>query len=151
MNWATVLAQETVNKVCSNVGPIENVMNLDPIMTVEFELEDHDSDILDTPGGSEIDEATRPKFPKFKLFRKRIGSNCWQITSFTEEHSCHRTDKNRQAKTEWFAKRPLIGLDACFLKGDHGGQLMAAVGKDGNNQMIPIVYAVVDAETRDSW
>jgi hypothetical protein len=47
--------------------------------------------------------------------------------------------------------RPLIRLDACFLKGDHGGQLMAAVGKDRNNQMIPIAYAVVDAETRDSW
>jgi hypothetical protein len=47
--------------------------------------------------------------------------------------------------------RPLIGLDACFLKGEHGGQLMAAVGKDGNNQMFPIAYAVVEAETRDSW
>jgi hypothetical protein len=43
------------------------------------------------------------------------------------------------------------GLDACFLKGEYGGQLMAAVGKDGNNQMIPIAYAVVEAETRDSW
>jgi len=47
--------------------------------------------------------------------------------------------------------RPLIGLDACFLKGQLGGQLMAAVGKDENNQMIPIAYAVVEAETRDSW
>jgi hypothetical protein len=47
--------------------------------------------------------------------------------------------------------RPLIGLDACFLKGEHGGQLMAAVGKDANNQMFPIAYAVVEAETKDSW
>lgn len=30
----------------------------------------------------------------------------------------------------------LIGLDACFLKGDYGGQLMATVGRDGNNQKI---------------
>jgi hypothetical protein len=159
-----VLPQETINEVCSNVGSIENVMNLDPIMTVEFEVEDDDSDILATPEGSEIDEPTRPKFPKFKSpegdegvtfelglefstkslvkdavkhyalqrkkslhfqnndkkrmivkctkecpfhlrFSKRIGSNCWQITSFTEEHTCHRTGKNRQAKTEWLAKR----------------------------------------------
>ncbi|XP_058742148.1 uncharacterized protein LOC131614601 [Vicia villosa] len=52
-----------------------------------------------------------------------------------------------------FAKfcRPLIGLDACFLKGDYGGQLLAAVGSDGNNQIFPIVYAVVEAETKDSW
>jgi hypothetical protein len=47
--------------------------------------------------------------------------------------------------------RPLIGLDACFLKGEHGGQLIAAVGRDGNNQMIPIAYAVVESETKDSW
>jgi hypothetical protein len=47
--------------------------------------------------------------------------------------------------------RPLIGLDACFFKGDYGGQLMAAVGKDGNNQIFPIAYAVVEAETKNSW
>ncbi|KAK6151999.1 hypothetical protein DH2020_014634 [Rehmannia glutinosa] len=32
--------------------------------------------------------------------------------------------------------RPIIGLDACFLKGPYGGQLMAAIGRDGNNQMF---------------
>ncbi|XP_058746127.1 uncharacterized protein LOC131618999 [Vicia villosa] len=52
-----------------------------------------------------------------------------------------------------FAKfcRPLICLDACFLKDDYGGQLMAAVGSDGNNQLFPIAYVVVEAETKDSW
>ncbi|XP_057432753.1 uncharacterized protein LOC130725552 [Lotus japonicus] len=47
--------------------------------------------------------------------------------------------------------RPLIGLDGCFLKGVYGGQLLSAVGKDGNNQMFPIAFAIVEAETRDSW
>ncbi|XP_057418799.1 uncharacterized protein LOC130713008 [Lotus japonicus] len=47
--------------------------------------------------------------------------------------------------------RPLIGLDGCFLKGVYGGQLLTAVGKDGNNQMYHIAYAVVEAETKDSW
>ncbi|XP_057423086.1 uncharacterized protein LOC130717015 [Lotus japonicus] len=47
--------------------------------------------------------------------------------------------------------RPLIGLDGCFLKGVYGGQLLSAVGKDGNNQMFPICFAVVEAETKDSW
>ncbi|KAK4406519.1 hypothetical protein Sango_0658400 [Sesamum angolense] len=42
--------------------------------------------------------------------------------------------------------RPIIGLDACFLKGPFGGQLMAAIGKDGNNQMFPLVVAVVECE-----
>ncbi|XP_039687921.1 uncharacterized protein [Medicago truncatula] len=47
--------------------------------------------------------------------------------------------------------RPLIGLDGCFPKGRYGGHLLSAVGKDGNNQMIPIAFAVVEAETKDSW
>jgi len=37
--------------------------------------------------------------------------------------------------------RPLIGLDGCFLKGKYGGQLLTAVGKDGNTQMMPIAIA----------
>jgi hypothetical protein len=47
--------------------------------------------------------------------------------------------------------RPLIGLDGCFLKGRYGGHLLSAIGKDANNQMIPIAFAVVEAETKDSW
>lgn len=46
--------------------------------------------------------------------------------------------------------RPLIGLDGCFLKGKYGGQLLTAVGKDGNNQIIPIAFAIVEAEMKDS-
>ncbi|CAK8576715.1 unnamed protein product [Lathyrus sativus] len=47
--------------------------------------------------------------------------------------------------------RPLIGMDAYFLKGDFGGQLIGVVGKDGNNKIYPIAYAVVEAETKDPW
>ncbi|KAL8112935.1 hypothetical protein AgCh_020304 [Apium graveolens] len=32
-----------------------------------------------------------------------------------------------------------------------GGQLLSAVGRDGNNQMFPIAYAVVESENTDSW
>lgn len=48
--------------------------------------------------------------------------------------------------------RPIIGLDACFLKGPYGGQLIHANGRDANNQMYPIAMAVVEAaETKDRW
>lgn len=47
--------------------------------------------------------------------------------------------------------RPLIGLDGCFLKGFYGGQLLTVVGKDGNNQMLPLAFAVVEAETKGAW
>jgi hypothetical protein len=47
--------------------------------------------------------------------------------------------------------RPVVGVDACFLKGHYKGQLMAAVGRDANNNMYPIAMAVVEAKTKDSW
>lgn len=46
--------------------------------------------------------------------------------------------------------RPLIGLDVCFLKRGYGGQLMASVGRDENNQIFSIAYVVVDAEKKYS-
>jgi hypothetical protein len=47
--------------------------------------------------------------------------------------------------------RPVIRVDGCFLKRPFKGQLLAAVGRDGNDNMYPIAYAVVEAETKDSW
>lgn len=44
------------------------------------------------------------------------------------------------AMKTWFliGCRPIIRVDACFLKGPFKGQLMSAVGKDVNDNMYPI-------------
>ena len=47
--------------------------------------------------------------------------------------------------------RPFIGLDACHLKNKLGGQLITAVCKDPNEEYFPLAYAVIEAETKDSW
>ncbi|XP_056690243.1 uncharacterized protein [Spinacia oleracea] len=47
--------------------------------------------------------------------------------------------------------RKVIVVDACFLKTFLGGQLMSAIGKDGNDQMYPICWAVVEGENNLSW
>ncbi|GMY18093.1 hypothetical protein FCV25MIE_13332 [Fagus crenata] len=49
------------------------------------------------------------------------------------------------------ACRPFIGVDACHLKGPYGGQLIAAVSRDPNEVYFPLAFAVVEAETYDSW
>nr|XP_023877950.1 uncharacterized protein LOC111990411 [Quercus suber] len=49
------------------------------------------------------------------------------------------------------ACRPFIGVDGCHLKGEFTGQLLTAVGKDGNYGIYPIAFAVVEAETKESW
>ena len=47
--------------------------------------------------------------------------------------------------------RPIIGLDGCHLKGRFGGQLLAAIARDGNDNMFPVAFAIVEQETKDSW
>jgi hypothetical protein len=44
----------------------------------------------------------------------------------------------------------VIGVDGCFLKGPFNGKLLAAIGRDGNDNMYPIPYVVVKAETKDN-
>ena len=47
--------------------------------------------------------------------------------------------------------RHFIGIDGCFLKGPYPGQLLTAVGIDGNNGIYPFVYVVVEKETKHTW
>ncbi|GAV80122.1 hypothetical protein CFOL_v3_23584 [Cephalotus follicularis] len=46
--------------------------------------------------------------------------------------------------------RPIISLDGCFLKGVCKGELLVAIGRDGNNKIFPIAWAVVEVEFKGS-
>ncbi|RYR24896.1 hypothetical protein Ahy_B02g058473 [Arachis hypogaea] len=47
--------------------------------------------------------------------------------------------------------RPFVSLHGCFSKTPQGGQLLTAIGRDPNDQIIPIAYAVFEVETKESW
>ena len=47
--------------------------------------------------------------------------------------------------------RRIIGLDGCFLKGQCKGELITTIGRDENNQVFPIAWAVVDVENKANW
>ena len=47
--------------------------------------------------------------------------------------------------------RPILGVDGAHLKGEFPGVLMTAVGKDGNNNIFPIAWAVVETENVETW
>ncbi|KAL4568417.1 hypothetical protein LXL04_024029 [Taraxacum kok-saghyz] len=47
--------------------------------------------------------------------------------------------------------RRVIGIDGCFLKGICRGGLLSAIGRDANNQMYPLAWAVVSVENKDTW
>ena len=42
-------------------------------------------------------------------------------------------------------------MDGCFLKGKYGGELLSVVGRDANDQLLPLAYAVVEVENKETW
>ncbi|CAI9284732.1 unnamed protein product [Lactuca saligna] len=47
--------------------------------------------------------------------------------------------------------RHVIGLDGCFLKGQIKGELLTAIGRDADNHVYPIAWAVINVENKDNW
>jgi hypothetical protein len=45
----------------------------------------------------------------------------------------------------------IAGVDGCFIKLTTGQQILAATGRDGNNNIFPIAFGVVDKEDHASW
>ncbi|XP_022880846.1 uncharacterized protein LOC111398126 [Olea europaea var. sylvestris] len=47
--------------------------------------------------------------------------------------------------------RPVICVDGSHLKGSYKGTLLLATAQDGNKQIYPLAWGIVDAETNKSW
>nr|GEV01943.1 multidrug resistance-associated protein 5 [Tanacetum cinerariifolium] len=47
--------------------------------------------------------------------------------------------------------RRIITLDGCFLKSHNQGKILTVIGRDGNNHIYPVAWAVVNAENKDNW
>ena len=45
----------------------------------------------------------------------------------------------------------VISVDGTFLTGKYKGQILTAIGVDGNNQILPLAIAFVECENYDSW
>ena len=49
------------------------------------------------------------------------------------------------------ACKSIIRLDGCHLKNKFGGKLLIVVGRDPNDQYLPIAFFVMENETKDIW
>ena len=47
--------------------------------------------------------------------------------------------------------RRAIVVDGAHLKGEYKGNMLVAVGTDGNNQILPIAFAICRSETNENW
>ncbi|XP_021598925.2 uncharacterized protein LOC110604952 [Manihot esculenta] len=47
--------------------------------------------------------------------------------------------------------RPVVSIDGTFLYGKYTGCILCATAFDGNNQLFPLAFAIVDKEDGDNW
>lgn len=47
--------------------------------------------------------------------------------------------------------KSIIRIDGFHLKGQCKGQLLTAVGVDGNDEIFPLAYAIVEIKSKESW
>ncbi|XP_022640537.1 uncharacterized protein LOC106770521 [Vigna radiata var. radiata] len=57
----------------------------------------------------------------------------------------------KACKDSFGSCRPIIGLDGAFLRGRHHGELLTVVGRDANDQMLPLAYAIIEVVNKDTW
>ncbi|XP_016192747.1 uncharacterized protein LOC107633655 [Arachis ipaensis] len=47
--------------------------------------------------------------------------------------------------------KPFVSIDGTHLYGRYGGVLLIAVAQDGNSNILPIAFAIVESESTESW
>ncbi|XP_052627034.1 uncharacterized protein LOC128133578 [Lactuca sativa] len=90
-----------------------------------------------------------------ELLRSNPGSTCKVCVTINPDgiNYFHRFYIGFKAICEGWKRgcRRVIGLDGCFLKGAVKGELLTAIGRDANNQVYPIAWAIVDVENKANW
>ena len=69
-----------------------------------------------------------------------------QQSVFKRCYVCHKACKNALQYT-----LPLIFVDACHIKNEYNGVVLAACSIDGNGQTVPIAFGIVDIEDNNNW
>jgi hypothetical protein len=47
--------------------------------------------------------------------------------------------------------RPVISIDASWLRGRYDGRFLVAVGYDAENQLVPLAFGIVEKESKNNW
>nr|KAJ0198726.1 hypothetical protein LSAT_V11C600327810 [Lactuca sativa] len=79
--------------------------------------------------------------------RITVNVNPDNTTTFHRFYICFKAIREGWKR----ACRRVIGLDGSFLKGQCKGELLTAIGRDANNQVYLIAWAVVDVENKNNW
>ncbi|KAF7831700.1 protein FAR1-related sequence 8-like [Senna tora] len=51
----------------------------------------------------------------------------------------------------WPHLKPMIQVDGTFLYGKHHHTLLITMGQDGNRNIVPLAFTIVEGETKEAW
>ncbi|XP_010445159.1 PREDICTED: uncharacterized protein LOC104727783 [Camelina sativa] len=105
------------------------------------------------------DQCRTARAKALKMIQEEYGSNpgsTVDVGTMTDDAGIVKFDRFyvcfEALRKTWLAYcRPIIGIDGCFLKNGVKGQLLAAVGRDANNQFYLVAWAVLQTENFDAW
>ncbi|KAM3357818.1 hypothetical protein P3S68_020749 [Capsicum galapagoense] len=106
--------------------------------------------------GNHVKEFGRIFNYRDEILRSNPGSTCVVKVDDSDDSGklvfqsfCICFDACKKAFLEGYRK--CIDLYGCFPKGVTKGQLLVVVANDGNNQMLPIAWVVVQYENKNTW
>nr|KAJ0205778.1 hypothetical protein LSAT_V11C500284100 [Lactuca sativa] len=127
----TWLAKQFVKELVRK--PKLKCKEMQTIIQIKFHCKDYGHELMRSNPGSTV--------------RISVNFNPDQTTTFHRIYVCFKAIKDG-----WkIGCRSVIGLDGCFLKGQCKGELLTTIGRDANNQIYPIAWAVVEVENQVNW
>nr|GEW03648.1 multidrug resistance-associated protein 5 [Tanacetum cinerariifolium] len=121
----------------------ENIMPADNVRGETFEEHDiYMNELLKSLKTVDKDGITEDPFISVEKHVEMVVAKCGQRPPrvFAPE------------KDGWKADcRKIIALDDCFLERPNQGEILTAIGRDGNNHIYPVAWAVVNVENKDNW
>ncbi|XP_010551020.1 PREDICTED: uncharacterized protein LOC104821747 [Tarenaya hassleriana] len=95
-------------------------------------------------------------YKQLPMFCEKImETNPGSLATFTtkEDSSFHRLFVSFHASIYGFLQgcRPLVFLESSPLKSKYLGTLLTATSADGDDEVFPLAFGVVDSETDDNW
>ena len=118
------------------------LLNIKGSMAEQFRrINDYLEDLNNSNEGSTVKLVTQRR-PDYDAENEKEGDE----PNFKRLYVCLNA-----CKQSFKSCRNIIGLDGCFLKAGYGCQLLSAVGRDPNDQMLPLAIAIVEIENKDTW
>lgn len=142
-NWKLGEMQEEFKKVLKvDVGQWKCCrVRQKALRGVEDKMREHYANVRKF--GGEILRSNPNNTVKIRTTRLQEGDE----PRFQRMYICYEASK----KSWKVGCRPVLGLDGCLLKTVCGGQLLSAIGRDGDNSIMHVAMAVVESENYESW